>query len=387
MRRVFITGLGLVSPIGANVREYWNSLLEESRLPDQGYAELADRIANRYIYIHDGILEDEAEMGRATALSLEAVRQALEDAGIAQDYDLRCGAMVGTTMGDEAKLEAARPIEEAPSARQDYPFQVASAIARRFGLYGPNLQVSNACTSGLYAVDLAADAIRRGEADAMVCGGVECASRIVLSCFNRLGALDEGKCRPFDRERKGTVLGEGAAYVVLESEQSLAQRGHAHSYCEYKRSGWSCDAYQTTAPEPSGQQIERALNEALEKSGLVPTQIDCILPHATGTPLNDALEARLLEQLFGASPNPPAITAIKSKIGHNGGASGVFSVVTACLIFEHGRLPATANLQQMEQEFSLPIPLGDAMDLRPQNLLVNAYAFGGNNISVVLGKP
>lgn len=387
MTRVYITGLGVVSPVGADVHAYWKSMLEESTMPSEGFVELSDRIDNRYIYTYGESIDSEALLGRTNALSLEAAGQAVRDAGLGEEARPHGGVVVGTTMGDEALLEISRKGEESPEkARKDFPFQISASLARRFRLYGPNLTISNACTSGLYGMDLAANAIRRGEADLMIAGGVESASRIVLSCFNRLGALDDGVCRPFDENRKGTVLGEGSAYVVLESEASMRRRGRDTTYCEYKGSGWSCDAHQPTAPEPGGEQIERALRESLELSNLLPDDIDCILPHGTGTPLNDSVEAEILTNVFGKNRKVPVLTAIKSKLGHSGGASGAFSVVTACLILKHALVPPTANLENRDETFALPIPVDAPLDLMTKNIVVNAYAFGGNNISVVLGK-
>lgn len=387
MSRVYITGLGVVSPVGASVQEYWTSMLEESHSPSKGFPELADRIDNRYMYVYDGVMEEESTLGRTSAMSLEAAGQALRDAGAADADGARGGVAVGTTMGDEAFLEASRGLDSSRCRRTDFPFQISASIARRFHLQGPNFTISNACTSGLYGIDLAAGAIRRGEADMMIAGGVESASRIVLSCFNRLGALDQGKCRPFDKDRQGAVLGEGAAYVVLESAQSMRRRGHGYAYCELRGSGWSCDAYQPTAPEPGGEQIERALRESLRLSDLSPDDIDCVLPHATGTPLNDSVEVEVLNHVFGQSKRLPVITAIKSKLGHSGGAAGAFSVLTACLIFKYSRIPPTANLRTREANFNMPMPVDGPLDRTVHNILVNAYAFGGNNISLVLSRP
>jgi 3-oxoacyl-[acyl-carrier-protein] synthase II len=385
--RVLITGIGVVSPVGDNASDYWASLLQAALPPSQGFNDLADRIANRYMYVCDGDPAAQDAVGRTQQLSLHAVTEALGDAELTPPHAgvnwSRAGVTVGTTMGDESLLEIARA-QRLP--RGDYPFQVSAAIAERIGLCGPNLTISNACTSGLYAIDLAAAAIRSGEADLMLAGGVESASRIVLSCFNRLGALDDGVCRPFDQSRKGTVLGEGAAFVVLESEPHLLQRrSSARAYAEYLGSGWSCDAHQPTAPEPGGVQIERALRTSLAASALQPEAIDCVLPHGTGTPLNDSVEAAVLARVFGGNRQLPVLTAIKSKLGHSGGASGAFSLVTACLMLRHARVPPTANLRQRDQAFTMPMPVDAPVEVPVRHVLINAYAFGGNNITAAVG--
>ena len=382
MTDVFITGLGVVSPVGNTTDAYWQSLLSDGTSPEIVYDQLEDRIPNRYVYMHKERYENLDCEIRSTRFCSDAVSQALAEAGLSDPTDFRCGVMVGTTMGDE---HHPTELDEAAAA-QAFPFQISAKLAQEFGLYGPNLTVSNACTSGLYCIDLAAAAIRRGEADIIVAGGVESASEIVLSCFNRLGALDDGLCRPFDKKRQGTVLGEGAAFVVLESAESVARRKHRHIYGVYKGSGWSCDAYQTTAPAPDGEQIMRALEEALQSSEVSANEIQCVLPHGTGTPLNDSLEMQVLDQMFGESAEPPTLTAIKSRLGHSGGASGAFSVLTACLILQNGKIPTTVNLDDPESALSIPVSLVEPTELKPDNILVNAYAFGGNNISIVLGQ-
>lgn len=385
MNRVYITGIGAVSPVGSNIARYWQSLLEETTTANQIFDEFSDRIDNRHCYTCPEYLElNDMGGGRTQQLALNAIAEAIQDAGLESFSKQHGGVVVGTTMGDEPLLETLR---EKNISACDFPFQISASIAKRFGLYGPNLTISNACTSGLYGIDLAANAIRRGETHLMIAGGVESASRIVISCFNRLGALDEGVCKPFDETRKGTVLGEGAAFIVLESEEHMKNRDHAGMYCEYKGSGWSCDAHQPTAPEPSGEQIERALCESLASSKLRSGDIDCILPHGTGTPLNDSVEALVLTKQFGKNKKLPIITAIKSKLGHSGGASGAFSIVTACLILKHKCIPPTAHLKNKSTTFTLPIPVDIPLKQEINNILVNAYAFGGNNISVVLSKP
>jgi len=382
---VFITGLGVVYPGGSGTVDYWDNMLSDGVDASIVFEDLKEHVANRYVFINEHKYADETIKGRSSLFCIDAVRQAVLDAGLNEDETQSSGLMIGTTMGDESLID----IDDTPvgdSERNDpFPFQISASVANEFGMYGPNLTVSNACTSGLYCIDLAAAAVQRGDADIVIAGGVESASLIVLGCFNRLGALDDGVCKPFDVSRKGTVLGEGAAFVVLESAESVARRKNAHIYCTYKGSGWSCDAYQTTAPEPGGKQICRALNEALENSQVSAEEIGCVLPHATGTPLNDALEMQVLNDVFGNSATPPTITAIKSRLGHSGGASGAFSVLTACLIMEKSLVPTTLNLNDPEADLSVPVSLTEPAEISPENVLINAYAFGGNNISMILG--
>jgi 3-oxoacyl-[acyl-carrier-protein] synthase II len=157
-------------------------------------------------------------------------------------------------------------------------------------------------------------------------------------------------------------------------------------YAEVKGSGWSCDAYHATAPEPSGASIIRALERALDEARAAPEEIDCVIPHGTGTALNDVVESRILAEVFEDRVGDLLVCAIKSMVGHGGGAAGAFSVLTAAMILDRGVVPPTANLRELDAECALRPHRGKAIEARVRNVLVNAYAFGGNNISLILGR-
>ena len=390
MNDVLITGLGVVSPVGDTVERYWSGLLAGSVRPRR-YPWIDEKsVPNPVTYWIDEpkrpVVSDAGlGLGRASQFAVRAAAMALADAGLDDASRSSVGVAIGTGMGHADLLEDERDGTGAPAPLDRFTFEVASTMASHLRLNGPNMSVSTACAAGGYSISLGVEAIRDGRANVMVAGGAEGFSRIALGCFHRLGALDPVVCRPFDVDRAGTVFGEGAAMLVLESAEHACRR-LATVYGSISGCGWSCDAHHATAPEPDGQQMVAALRRALAQAELEPEDIDCTIPHGTGTDLNDVVESRTLAQVFGERVKQLRIFALKSVIGHTGGAAGAFSCLTAALILDRGIVPPTANLTiadprcQLQLHTGLPI----AGDLR--HALVNAYAFGGNNISLILDK-
>jgi 3-oxoacyl-(acyl-carrier-protein) synthase len=216
----------------------------------------------------------------------------------------------------------------------------------------------------------------------MLVGGSEAVSRVALACFNRLGAVDPQWCRPFDRGRKGTVMGEGAAVLVLESADHLRQRG-GRCYARAEGWGWSCDGHHATIPEPSGRAATLAVTHALADAGLGPDAIDAVLAHGTGTELNDLVESKVLAEALGPRCPTVPVCALKGKLGHSGGAAGAFQCLTACLVLAHGVLPPTGNVPELDPRCPLLLPdrpLTGAF----RHILMSSYAFGGNNVSLIV---
>lgn len=328
-------------------------------------------------------------LGRTSAFALMAGDAALRDAGLGQladgDGGNDVGVAIGTGVGDASLFEDARAGAATPTGADSFPFKVSSALAAQFGLTGPNLSVSTACSASAYSVSMAADAIRNGEAEVILTGGADGYTRVGVACFNRMGGLDPQHCRPFDLQRRGTVFGEGAALLVLESESHARRRGWSGRYATIEGSGWSCDAHHATAPDPGAVQIVRAMRAALDDAGLTPGDIDCVVPHGTGTPLNDSTESRALREVFGAGTATMAAYSLKAMLGHTGGAAGGFALLTAALMVSRQVAPPNVAVTDPDPQF--PIDLHSTGPLpRPfQHALINAYAFGGNNISVILG--
>lgn len=393
MERVLVTGLGIVSCLGADVDTYWRSLLRGQSRP----VEVPDPLANmdnRLLYHIErsdeaAVAGSESRCGRASAFALAAAAAALQDAGIGAHLLARdpgvCVA-IGTGMGDNDLFEDSHvPGAAEPDGLSSFPFRVSSVVASRFGLGGPSFDVSTACSASSYAVSLAAEAIQTGSVQVALAGGADSYTRAGVGCFNRMGALDPLVCRPFDAERAGTVFGEGAALMVLEAESHARSRGRTRRYAEVEGSGWSCDGHHPTAPEPSGERIVAAMRDAIDQACLRPDEIGCIVPHGTGTELNDVVESSALELVFGERARAIPVCSLKGMLGHTGGAAGAFSIATAALILERGLVPPNANLTTLDPRCALSLS-GLPLSAEIAHVLVNAYAFGGNNISVVVGR-
>jgi 3-oxoacyl-(acyl-carrier-protein) synthase len=391
VERVLITGLGVISCLGTTVDSYWAGLLNARSEP----APVPDPLAtmdNKLLY---GIDAFEApvpragtgRLGRTSQFALAGARAAIADAGLDHADLLDAGVSVGTGVGDVSLFERAPAGEPAPEGTDAFPFKISSVLASELGVAGPVTSVSTACSASGYSVSLAADMIRDGEADVVVTGGADGYTRVGVACFNRMGALDPLRCRPFDADRRGTVFGEGAALMVLESESHARRRGLARAYAAVEGAGWSCDAHHPTAPDGAATQAVRAMRDALADAGLRPDEIDCVIPHGTGTPLNDVVESRALGVVLGAAAVTVPVYSLKALLGHTGGAAAAFALLTAALIIGRSTVPPNAPLTARDPECALSLGTGAPLTGPVRHALVNAYAFGGNNISVVLGRP
>ncbi|OPF82742.1 3-oxoacyl-ACP synthase [Streptomyces antioxidans] len=412
MDDVLVTGLGALSPLGAGVDAFWRGMHKADTAP----ARVPDPLAHMdrplmYLVpeadVPDGPEEqDGLPLGRGSRFALAAAREAVADAGLTAPLEpsalpeayaagggldpRRVAVALSTGMGDTDLHEGWWTGGEPPASGRWAPaFPLASVVGGWFGAQGVNTCVSNACAASGYALSVGADLIRSGEADVVIAGGAEAYSRVALACFNRLGAIDPERCRPFAADRQGTVFGEGAAVLVLESAAHARARGARTVYGRLAGAGWSCDAHHATAPEPSGEQIERAMRGALREagagpesgSGSGPGELGFVIPHGTGTELNDVVESRVLG---GLTPRTP-LYSVKALIGHTGGAAGAFAALAASLVLHHGTLPPNVPVGELDPECAVPLPSGST-PLTGAYGLVNAYAFGGNNVSLVFGE-
>lgn len=376
MTEIYITGIGVVSPFGLGTKKFWDGLChrvsEPTSIPELDTVSMPVRHVYR--------VPESANMRTAVEFATAAAAEALSDAGC-QSHDLtNFGVTIGNAMGDHGFERAAEPNKAEP-----VPFSTSAVVSQHFGACGPSINVSTACSAGLYSLGLAMDLIRSGHVDGMIVGGAEAISRVALGCFNRLSALDSVCCRPFDQHRQGTVMGEGAAIFILESRESMDRRKWQRAYGRVKGTGWSCDAFHLTNPEPSGEAAFRAAWIALEESRIQAEDIGCVLAHGTGTEQNDVVEARVIARVLGSQSENVPVCGIKGKLGHSGGASGAFQCVTAALILESGVIPPTANLSTMDERIALKLSTQSISSPGVDNILLNSYAFGGNNSSVIIG--
>lgn len=402
--RVVLTGIGAVTPVGTGRAAVWESLLS-GRL---GFSPVASFDTSRHTVhlgaeIHGFRPEehmrrlDPAPLGRASQLAVAAARLALADAGLDPDGieswgdPARAGVSMGTTSGEPLEIERfddAVLASDLGRARPDfiaaYPCHVIAAhVAAEIGLEGVNTMIPTACAAGSYAIAHAVDVLRAGRADLMLAGGADAFSRITYTGFARLGAIAPEVVQPFDRNRKGMIPGEGAGVVVLEPLARALSRG-ATIYAEVAGYGLSCDAHHMTAAHPEGDGAARAMRRALAESGLGPEDVDYISAHGTGTPTNDRLETIAVKRVFGAAAPRVPMSSVKSMLGHTMGAASAIEAAVCALAIATGKVPPTMSLDEPDPECDLDYVPNAARELPVRVAMNNAYAFGGNNASLIL---
>jgi 3-oxoacyl-[acyl-carrier-protein] synthase II len=386
---VVITGIGVVAPNGKNPEEYWDALNNRQTVPVECPFIGPEYAKNRLYYlIPDWQLKNQPSktirIGRVTDFAIKASEMCLQDAEITGGLE-RVGLAVGTGMGDNDTIDAAYMQNERVNGYEAFCYNIDSVLASYFGFSGPVISTSTACSAGAYGISLAVELIRQGLAEMMLVVGADGFLRVSYGIFNQIGVLDSEICRPFDRNRKGTIFGEGATALMLESKAHARKRGKTRYYAEIAGCGWSCDGYHPTAPEPSGEQTTRAIQKALQEAEITPEQIDCILPHGTGTELNDVIESETLTRVFGERLGRIPLFALKSHIGHSGGAAGSFSCLTAAQIMKYGLVPPTLNWTEVDPRCRVNLS-HHSVKVEVNKILVNIYGFGANNISIVMRK-
>jgi 3-oxoacyl-[acyl-carrier-protein] synthase II len=400
--RIAVTGIGAVTPVGTGRAAMWESLLAgRSGFSPVVSFDTARHTVHLGAEIHGFRPEehvrtlDPARLGRASQLAIAAARLALADAGIGLDtFDgERAGVSMGTTSGEPLEIERfddcvlASALERVgPEFIALYPCHVIAAhVAAELGFEGVNTMIPAACAAGNYAIAHAVDVLKAGRAELMLAGGADAFSRITYTGFARLGAIAPEVCQPFDRHRKGMIPGEGAAVVVLEPLARALSRG-ATIYAEVAGYGLSCDAHHMTAAHPEGDGAARAMRRALAESGLEPEDVDYISAHGTGTPTNDRLETIAVKRVFGEGAARVPMSSIKSMLGHTMGAASAIEAAVCALAVSTDRIPPTMNLVEPDPECDLDYVPNAARERRVGVAMNNAYAFGGNNASLILRK-
>ena len=412
-RRVVVTGIGMVTALGANAAESWEGIvagrsgigpLTRCTLP--GLAPevcIAGEVKN---FTPDGVIDrkDARRMDWFIQYALVAADEALRDAGLGGLQTVpdpeNTGVIIGSGMGGLISIMETRDLMESKGANRVSPFFIpasivnlaAGQIAMRTGATGPNYSPVSACASSNHAIGEAFHAIQRGDADMMIAGGTEaCLTPISFAGFAAARALateydsPETASRPFDRRRSGFVHGEGAAVLVLESEETARSRG-ARILAEVAGFGMSADAFHVTAPPEDGAGAARAMRRALKSAGMAPQEVHYVNAHGTSTPVGDVAETRALRTVFGEHAERLAVSSTKSMLGHSLGATAAVEAGLTILALRDQVAPPTINLSDPDPECDLDYVPNQARPMELDVAMSNSFGFGGANTSLLLRR-
>jgi nodulation protein E len=396
-RRVAITGLGIISSLGLNLEENWKSLSEGR--PAIGPIQGADCSTLRFkngaeVTGYDPVKHfpggKDAYIDRFAQFSVVAAREALQNSGLELTPELRerSAIVCGSAVGGQAAIEAGFQDLWVEGRGRVHPLTIpktmsnagASHIAMDLGMSGPTYTVSTACSSANHAIGQAFRLVRDGEADAAMTGGSESIFNIgMLKAWEAMRVIAPDTCRPFSKDRRGMILGEGGAMMVLEPMDAARARG-AKIFAEICGFGMTADAHHLTQPAVHGP--VRAMRGALREAGLAPEDIGYINAHGTGTPGNDPVESTAIREVFGAHADKIGVSSTKSMHGHALGAAGALEAIATILALYHGILPPTANFNERDPECDLDYIPNQPRALRVEAALSNSFAFGGLNAVV-----
>ncbi|MGA7261908.1 MAG: beta-ketoacyl-ACP synthase II [Stellaceae bacterium] len=419
MRRVVVTGMGLVTPLGIGLERNWNSLVEGmsgvrtiqsfdvSDLPVKIAAQVPRGETASGLFNADDWVppKDQRKMDGFIVFALAAAAQAVEDAGWTPQADEpreRTGVIIGSGIGGLPGITDGALTLHERGPRRLTPFFIpanlinlaSGHVSIRYGFTGPNHAVVTACSTGAHAIGDAARLIMLDDADVMVCGGTEAAiCRLGLAGFASARALSTGfnhdpprASRPWDRERDGFVMGEGAGILVLEELEHARRRG-AKIYAEVIGYGMSGDAFHLTAPSEDGNGAFRSMRNALRRAGIAPDKIDYINAHGTSTPLGDEIELGAVKRLFGGHAYELSMSSTKSAIGHLLGAAGSVEAIFAILAIRDGVVPPTLNLDNPSPSCDIDLVAKRAKERSVHYALSNSFGFGGTNASLIFVGP
>ena len=408
-KRVVVTGLGCLTPIGCNKDDFWKSLLEGKsgsqtidflevdKLPVKFSASVKDFQSDKYFEKKD-LKKMDLFMQYGMAAGIDAVADAklLES----QCNSERIGVSIGSGIGGLYNIENTRDTFIESGSRRISPFFVPASIINmisgnlsiKYGFRGPNLSIVTACTTGTHNIGEGFRQIQYSHADVMICGGAEMAtSDLGVGGFAAARALStrndspETASRPWDKDRDGFVLGDGAGVIVLEELDHARKRG-AKIYAEINGYGMSADAYHMTLPSETGEGASRCMTLALEDADLDPSKVDYINAHGTSTPAGDILELKAIKKTFGAHSQNLVINSTKSMIGHLLGAAGGVEAIVCILSILNGKIHQTINIENLDDECDLNVNHKSCIDCDINFALSNSFGFGGTNGSLIFSK-
>jgi 3-oxoacyl-[acyl-carrier-protein] synthase II len=397
--RVFITGVGAVSSIGLGRRAFFESLavgksgigpVESFDAKNLGRLN-AGEVKN--FHAKDHLTSAEVRrMGRCSAMTLAAARMAVDDANLRDIPKPKTAVVIGTTMGeatllsdiDHAWISKGPDVVKRAMLPKYGTTLLPIHIARALGAQGMVLALPAACAAGNYAIGFGADLIRAGRADVVIAGATEVIQELQYSGFVRLAAMAPERCQPFDLNRQGLLVGEGAGVLILESEAHAVRRG-AQLHAEVGGHGLTCDAYHITRPHPDAAGSIEATRQAILRSGIRPDDIDFINAHGTGTRANDQAEAKVIHAVFGERRVP--ISSMKSTIGHCMGAASALEAIGCVMTLETGTYPPTMGYETPDPECDVALVANAPQQGKADVVLNNSLAFGGYNAVACFAKP
>lgn len=408
-KRVVITGLGAITPVGIGKNEFWQSLIagksgigRTTRFDPSDYSAQISGEVKGFEPANYIDKKEAKRMDRFTQFAVAATKMAFEDAKIDLEMEdrKRIGTVIGTGIGGIETLNDQFKVlfDKGPGRISPFfvPMMIANMAAGQtsitFGLQGPSSCVITACATGTNSIGDAFKIIQRGDADVMVAGGTEAAiSPAAVAGFCSMKALStcnedpEKASRPFDKDRNGFVMGEGAGIVVLESLEHALNRG-AHIYAEMAGYGFNADAFHITAPAPEGAQAAQCMAMAIRDAGMEVTDVDYINAHGTSTPLNDKNETLAIKSLFGEHAFKLAVSSIKSMTGHLLGAAGGIECIASALTIAEGVIPPTINYHTPDVDMDLDYVPNQARRQAVNVVISNSFGFGGHNATIVLKR-
>ncbi len=407
-RRVVVTGIGIMSPIGKDLKTSWNSCINAKsgiahiqsfnteKLSTSIVGEVKDFNIDEYV-----IKKDQKKMDRFIHLSLACTKEALLDSGVLinETNAQRSGCILGVGLGGLPYIEKQHEILLNKGPGRVSPFFIPATISNlasgqiaiKYGMQGPNYVVTSACSSGAHSIGEAAKYIQSGQCDVMIAGGSESTiGPISIAGFSSMKALSTRNhspttaSRPFDIDRDGFVMAEGAATLVLEDYECAYKRG-AKIYGEVLGYGLSCDAYHMTSPAPGGQGAALSMELAIQDAGINHNQIDYINAHGTSTPIGDLMETEAIKKVFQDHASKLWISSTKSMTGHTLGAAGAIESVFSLMAIEKNTVPPTTNLDNPSQGCDLDYVPGTAREKEVRFVMNNSFGFGGTNATLIFG--
>jgi 3-oxoacyl-[acyl-carrier-protein] synthase II len=400
MTRVAITGVGLVTALGATRDDSWRRMLAgdcgiraTTLFDTDGYRSRVAAQVDIDAVDAGSTPRERRRRSRSDRIGLRAAAEALADAGVLDGRvdRARVGVFLGAGTADLLRNEEFYRTwitkGLARTKRSDlwnhFPSTPVDVIAEAYGFEGPRACVVAACSSSTIAIGRAVEAIRSGRADAVVAGGTDALSRLTYSGFNLLRLMDTGPCRPFDRSRAGMNIGEGAGILVLEDFDRARRRGAA-IYAELAGHGLACEAFHSTAQEPEGKPVAAVVSLALQDAGIDASAVEHINAHGTATPQNDTAESRGFRRVFGDRAARIPVTSIKSMIGHCLGAAGAVEAAALALTIARGAIPPTINHGETDADCAVDVVANAAREQRVRCAVSTSLGFGGNDSAIVM---